>query len=69
MNVIAAVVGRILLSIIFIVSGASKLFDPEGTGAMLSSVGLSPSLALPPKKASAVPRGCSKGANVAMRPR
>ena len=47
MNVIAAVVGRILLSIIFIVSGASKLFDPAGTEAMLASAGLPANLALP----------------------
>ena len=31
MNMIAAAIGRILLALIFIVSGASKLFDPAGT--------------------------------------
>ncbi len=47
MNMIAAFVGRILLALIFIVSGASKLFDIAGTEAMLAGVGLPSSLALP----------------------
>ena len=44
---IAAVIGRILLSLIFIVSGASKLFDPAGTEAMITGAGLPAGLAIP----------------------
>ena len=44
---IAAVIGRILLSLIFIVSGASKLFDPAGTEAMIVGAGLPAGLAIP----------------------
>lgn len=47
MNVIAALIGRILLSLIFIVSGAGKLFDPAGTEALITGVGLPSGLAIP----------------------
>jgi putative oxidoreductase len=47
MSTIAAVIGRILISLMFIVSGISKLMIPGQTEAMLTSVGLSPRLALP----------------------
>lgn len=47
MNVIAALIGRILLSLIFIVSGASKLFDPAITETMITAAGLPPGLAIP----------------------
>ena len=47
MNVIAALIGRILLSLIFIVSGASKLFDPATTDAMITGAGLPAGLAIP----------------------
>lgn len=42
-----AVIGRILLALIFIISGAMKLGDVSGTGAYMASVGLPASLALP----------------------
>ena len=47
MNMIAAAIGRILLSLIFIVSGASKLFDPAATETMIVSAGLPSGLAIP----------------------
>ena len=47
MNMIAAAIGRILLSLIFIVSGASKLFDPATTEAMIVGAGLPGGLAIP----------------------
>lgn len=47
MNVIAALIGRIMLSLIFIVSGASKLFDPATTETMITAAGLPPGLAIP----------------------
>ena len=47
MNMIAAAVGRILLSLIFIISGASKLFDPAGTEAMITGTGFPAGLAIP----------------------
>lgn len=47
MNTIAAFVGRILLALIFIVSGISKLFDPAGTNAMIVNAGLPDGLAVP----------------------
>lgn len=46
MSTIAAVIGRILLSLIFIISGISKLFDVAGTEAMLVSAGLAGGLAV-----------------------
>ncbi len=42
-----AVIGRIMLALIFIVSGAMKLGDISGTGAYMASAGLPSSLALP----------------------
>ncbi|MEP7349183.1 MAG: DoxX family protein [Sphingorhabdus sp.] len=42
-----AFLGRIMLALIFIVAGASKLGDITGTGAYMASVGLPASLALP----------------------
>lgn len=47
MNVIAALIGRIMLSLIFIVSGATKLFNPAATEAMIVKAGLPPGLAIP----------------------
>lgn len=47
MNVIAAFVGRILLSLIFIVSGVTKLFTIAATDAMIVKAGLPPGLAIP----------------------
>ena len=47
MNMIAAAIGRILLALIFIVSGASKLFDPATTEAMITGAGLPAGLAIP----------------------
>lgn len=47
MNTVAAFVGRILLAVIFIVSGISKLFDPAGTNAMIVNAGLPSGLAIP----------------------
>lgn len=47
MNMIAATIGRILLSLIFIVSGASKLFDLTGTEAMIVGAGFPSGLAIP----------------------
>ena len=46
MNMIAAAIGRILLALIFIVSGASKLFDPAGTEAMITGAGFPAGLAI-----------------------
>ena len=47
MNMIAAAIGRILLSLIFIVSGANKLFDPASTEAMIVGAGFPGGLAIP----------------------
>lgn len=47
MNTIAALIGRILLAVIFIASGAGKLFDPAGTEALITGVGLPAGLAIP----------------------
>lgn len=47
MSTIAAVIGRILLSLIFIVSGISKLMDVGGTETMIVSAGLPGGLAIP----------------------
>jgi putative oxidoreductase len=47
MSSIAAVVGRILLAIIFIVSGATKLMAVAATEAEIASVGLPGGLAIP----------------------
>lgn len=42
-----AFIGRVLLALIFIISGAVKLADISGTGTYMESVGLPSSLALP----------------------
>jgi putative oxidoreductase len=42
-----AFVGRLLIALLFIISGVNKLFDPSSTQAMLSGVGLPASLAIP----------------------
>ena len=47
MNMIAAAIGRIMLSLIFIASGAMKLFNPAATEAMITKAGLPPGLAIP----------------------
>ena len=47
MNMIAAAIGRILLSLIFIVSGASKLFMIAATDAMIVKAGFPAGLAIP----------------------
>jgi putative oxidoreductase len=41
---IAAIVGRILIAILFVAAGANKFMDPGGTEQMLASQGMSPSL-------------------------
>ena len=41
MSSIAAIIGRIFLAIIFIVSGATKLMDVGGTEAMITGAGFS----------------------------
>jgi putative oxidoreductase len=47
MSKVTAIIGRLLIAVIFIVSGIGKIADPTGTAQMLSSVGLSPALAIP----------------------
>jgi len=47
MSTIAALIGRILLAVIFIVSGIGKVMDPAPAASMLSGVGLQASWALP----------------------
>ncbi|MCW1382224.1 DoxX family protein [Novosphingobium sp. KCTC 2891] len=47
MNTIAALVGRILLAVIFVVSGINKLFDLAGTETLITGAGLPSGLALP----------------------
>jgi putative oxidoreductase len=42
-----AFIGRIMLALIFVVSGAVKLADIPGTGSYMASVGLPANLALP----------------------
>jgi len=46
MSMIAALIGRILLAVIFIVSGIGKVIDPAPAAAMLSGVGLPANWAL-----------------------
>jgi putative oxidoreductase len=46
MSTIAAVIGRILIALIFVVSGVGKLIDPAGTEAMIVGVGFPPGLAI-----------------------
>ena len=47
MSWIAAVLGRLLLAVMFIVSGVQKLVDPAPTAAMLEATNLPAVLALP----------------------
>lgn len=47
MSTFLAFIGRLLIALLFVVSGASKLVDPTGTAQMLGSVGLPASLAVP----------------------
>jgi putative oxidoreductase len=47
MSWIAAVIGRLLLAVMFVVSGLQKLIDPGPTGQMLAGASLPPTLALP----------------------
>jgi putative oxidoreductase len=47
MSMIAAIIGRILLAIMFIVSGLQKVFDPSQTVQMLQATSLPVNLALP----------------------
>lgn len=47
MNTVAALVGRIFLALIFIVSGFAKLFDIAGTEATIVGAGLPSGLAVP----------------------
>jgi putative oxidoreductase len=47
MSKIAAIIGRVLIGILFIASGISKLMDVGGTAGMLASAGLPTGLALP----------------------
>jgi putative oxidoreductase len=42
-----AFIGRVMLALIFIISGAMKLTDLPGTGSYMTSAGLPSSLALP----------------------
>lgn len=46
MSTLAAVIGRILLALIFIVSGITKLLDPAGTEQMIQGVGMPAGLAM-----------------------
>lgn len=47
MSWIAAVIGRLLLAVMFIVSGLQKIMDPGPTGQMLAATNLPANLALP----------------------
>lgn len=47
MSKIAAIIGRVLIAIIFIVSGIGKIADPRGTSQLLAAAGLPPGLAVP----------------------
>ena len=47
MSMIAAIIGRLLLAAMFIVSGLQKVVDPTQTAQMLESTNLPASLALP----------------------
>jgi putative oxidoreductase len=47
MSTIAAVIGRILVALLFVVSGATKLLDPGPAAGMLTAAGLSPALTIP----------------------
>jgi putative oxidoreductase len=47
MTTLLAFIGRLMIALLFIVSGANKLFDLAGTQGMLGSVGLPANFALP----------------------
>lgn len=47
MSMIAAVIGRLMLALIFILAGLQKIMDPSGPGEMLAGAGLPSSLAMP----------------------
>jgi putative oxidoreductase len=47
MSKIAAIIGRILIGLLFIVTGISKLMDVAGTETMITGVGLPHGLAIP----------------------
>jgi putative oxidoreductase len=47
MSTIAAVIGRVFLSIVFILAGFSKLIDPTPTAQMLAATNLPANFALP----------------------
>jgi len=47
MSTIAAVIGRILIALLFVVSGIMKLLDPGPAAAMIQSAQLSPALTIP----------------------
>ncbi|QGN54542.1 DoxX family protein [Novosphingobium sp. Gsoil 351] len=47
MNVIAAVIGRIFIALLFLYSGATKLFNPAAAEAMITGAGLPNGLAIP----------------------
>jgi len=47
MSTIAAVIGRILIALLFVVSGIMKLMDPGPAATMLSAANLSPALVFP----------------------
>lgn len=46
MATIAAIIGRVLISLVFIVTGANKILDPSGTEELLTAGGFSPEWAL-----------------------
>ena len=47
MSMIAAVIGRLLIAVMFVVSGLQKIADPGPTAQMLSATNLPANLALP----------------------
>ncbi|MFM5893621.1 MAG: DoxX family protein [Novosphingobium sp.] len=47
MSTIAAIIGRVLLAVIFVISGIGKFMDVSGTEAMITGVGLPGGLAIP----------------------
>ena len=46
MSMIAALIGRILLAVIFIVSGVGKIIDPSPAAGMMAAVGLPSNMAM-----------------------
>jgi putative oxidoreductase len=46
MSAIAAFLGRLMLALLFVVSGAGKIMDPSGTAQMMQGVGLPGNMAL-----------------------